>query len=694
MWKACLARPLSSATLVATLAAGAVATAQEADTPVEEVVVRSTRLDQSSLLSPLPVTTIDQDELQLGRQQLGLDEALSRVPGLFFQNRYNFAQDLRISIRGFGARSAFGIRGIRVFIDDIPSTTPDGQSGVDDIDLGSIGRVEVIRGPASALYGQAAGGVISIYTEDGPDDPYVSTRINVGQFQSNRHAVKAGGQIGRLNYTASLSHTDVGGYRGFSENENNLFNSKLRYSFSEDLDVTLVLANSSSPYAEDPGGLNAAEVADDPSQGRDRNIQFDAGERVNRQRVGAVLRKRFGESELKVRGYGVTRSFFGRIPTDGTVAESNGGVIDFDRDYWGAGAEYTRDGTLFGLSNRFILGVDYASQEDDRRRFVNENGETGALTFDQLESVTATGVFAQTELGLTDRLLLTLGLRYEQVDYDVDDRFLLNDTGDDSGQVSFEQTTPLAGLVYTINPAVNLYGNVSTGFETPTTTEFANPVGGGFNQALEPQKATNYEIGFKGSVNQRLRYDVALFRIDVRDELLPFEIDGRTFFENAGESTREGIEVATQADLGAGFTLNTAYTLSDFAFDEFVTRDGEDFSGNLLPGVPRHQLFGEVQYRHASGFYVIGDVLRVGDFFADNGNTQAGAIEAYTVANLRAGARLEAGRATVSPFIGINNIFDEDYFANVRLNAAFNRFFEPAPGANVFGGVELRYDFR
>ncbi len=690
---------LKHATRAAVLILGAapvmLAQAQDEFDDVEELVVTSTRLGESSaLLSPLPVTRVGLDDVQLGRQQLGLDESLTRVPGVFFQNRYNFAQDLRISIRGFGARAAFGIRGIRVFIDDIPSTTPDGQSGVDDIDLGSIGRIEVIRGPASALYGQAAGGVISIFTEDGPATPYLETRASFGEFQSHRHAVKAGGQVGRLNYTASLSHTNVDGFRGFSANENNIFNSKLRYDFSEDLDVTLVLATSNSPYAQDPGGLNLGEVEADRDQGRARNIQFDAGETITRQRVGLVLRKRFGSGELKLRGYGVQRDFFGRIPNGGSVAESNGGVINFDREYYGGGAEYQRDGTLFGRPNRFIVGIDVASQEDDRQRFVNEDGVTGDLTFDQLESVDATGIFAQTELAVTDRFLVTAGMRYEQVDYEVDDRFLLNDSGDDSGEVDFEQVTPLIGMVYQFNEGANLYANFSTGFETPTTTEFANPDGGGFNQNLDPQEAKNYEIGVKGEITDRVRYDVAVFRIDVEDELIPFEQDERTFFENAGESKREGIELSAVAQLLPGLQATTAYTFSDFSYERFVTRDGDDFSGNTLPGVPRHQWFTELKYQSEKGFYVIGDVLYVGEFFADNANSDTGTIDTATIANLRIGGTFDIGKLQASPFLGVNNLFDTEYFSNVRLNASFSRFFEPAPGVNVFGGLNLRYNFR
>jgi iron complex outermembrane receptor protein len=685
----------ASATTACSLLLLAHTASAQTDDELEQIIVTSTRLGQpSSLLTPLPVTTVGIDDIQLGRQQIGLDESLSRVPGVFFQNRYNFAQDLRISIRGFGARSAFGIRGIRVFIDDIPSTTPDGQSGVDDLDLGSIGRIEVIRGPASTLYGQAAGGVISIFTEDGPSDPYLGMRLSYGDFQTQRHAIKTGGQVGNLNYTASLSTTNVKGYRGFSETENNIFNSKFRYSFSEDFDITLIAATSNSPTAQDPGGLNAGEVAEDRSQGRARNIQFNAGESVSRQRVGLVLRKGFENSELKLRAYGVQRDFDGRIPNEGSVAESNGGDILFARDYFGGGVQYNRDGYLFGLANRFVLGVDIAAQEDDRQRFVNEEGARGDLTFDQLEKVDSVGAFAQTELEVTEGLLLTAGARYEQVKYDVDDRFLLNDSGDDSGSVTFEQVTPLAGLVYTISDNANLYANISTGFETPTTTEFANPDGGGFNQNLDPQRATNYEFGFKGEVAARIRYDVAVFRIDVEDELVPFEQDERTFYENAGSSTRDGFEASLNALIGPGLTLNAAYTYSDFAFDEFVTRDGEDFSGNRLPGVPRHLLFTELQYRHDNGFYIIGDILRVSDFFADNANSEAGFIDGYTVANLRLGGRLEAGNFSFSPFLGINNLFGEEYFSNVRLNAGFNRFFEPAPGTNVFGGVDLRYDFR
>ncbi len=660
----------------------------------EEIVVTSTRLEQTTMRSPVAVTTVGAEDIREARQQLGLDESLSRVPGVFFQNRYNFAQDLRISIRGFGARSAFGIRGIKLFVDGFPATTPDGQGGIDDIDLGSTERVEVIRGPASALYGSAAGGVISLYTEDGPAQPYISARASFGEYASQKHQLKAAGTTGKLGYLASVTDIDVEGYRGHSRNESTLFNSKFTYDLDESMRLTAVLSGVDSPLAQDAGALNAGEVEADRAQGRARNIQFDAGESVEQQRLGLALSKVFDQNhQLVVRAYGLGRDFATRLPFEGSIEESNGGQVAFDRRFVGLSAQYAYEGTLFGRAHRWITGIDVDSQEDDRQRWVNNDGLRGELTFDQVETVESIGVFAQSEFALSDRLLLTLGARYDSIEYEVDDRFTLNASGEDSGAVQFEELTPMMGLVYSPSESVNVYANVSTSFETPTTTEFANPDGGGFNQGLQPQEATNYEIGLKGEHNNRLRYEVALFSIDVSDELIPFEQDGRTFFENAGDSTRKGLELALLGSITDTLTATLSYTYSDFTFDRFRTRDGDVFDNNALPGLPENQLFVELAYRHPSGFFATWDLLNVGEFFADNANSDGAKISRSSVANLRLGADFNLGQLKLSPFLGVNNLFDELYFTNVRLNGGFSRYFEPAPETNVYGGLTLRHEF-
>ena len=657
---------------------------------LEEVIVTATRIPTDLVRLPFAVGSVGRDELQRGRQQLGLDEALVSVPGLFFQNRYNFAQDLRIAIRGFGARANFGIRGIRIFADDIPLTLPDGQGSVDAIDLGSAEQIEVIRGPFSAVYGSASGGVINIRSEDGPDTPFISGRVNVGSYDYRQGQAKAGGQSGRLNWLANFSATELDGYRDHAAYENSLFNSKFRYDFDETAALTVVMNAVDSPMADDPGGLNAREVAKDRRQAAPRNLLYNAGEALDQQSLGLAFRKKFGSNrELMLRNYYVQRDFNNRLPFD-VNSNGQGGSVDLNRKVAGLGGNFAWTGNLGSHSNQLVIGFDYDAQRDHRQRFANNQGVIGDLTTNQDEDVTTTGLYLQDVLNLSDSATLTLGGRFDEVKYEVTDR-----TGvSGSGQRTFKEFSPMAGVNWAVREAVNLYANISSSFDPPATTELANPDGPtGFNQDLESQTATNYELGMKGLITGRLRYELALFHIDVQDEIVPFELagSGQSFFENAGSSTRDGVEAALSMELAPGLTGTATYTWSDFVFDEFRGADGQNYDGNRIPGIPE-QLFNiDLSWSHDSGFFASWDALYVGSFFADNANEVK--TEDYLVSNLRAGFRWGSEKWIFEPFVGVNNLFDKKYMANIRLNAAFGRYYEPAPERNIYGGVLLRYGF-
>lgn len=678
--------------LVTLTATGAlrVADAQEDDAPsvLEPVTVEAMRLDNDPDKVPAAISVAGKDDVQLGRQQLGLDESLVAVPGLFLQDRYNFAQDLRVSIRGFGARSAFGIRGVRIVVDGIPETLPDGQGGVDSIDLGSVQQIEVIRGPVSSLYGNASGGVINIISERGPDTPFVESRISTGAFDFGKYQLKFGGDTGRLNYMVNLSDMDFEGYRDHSDTENSQFNGNFAYQIDDSSDLKFIVNLTDQPVADDPGGLTREEVEADPTAANPNNVAFAAGEELDQQRIGLVYSKSFGElHEVQLRNYYVWRDFLNRLPF------TDGGAVVFDRLFAGGGASYIYSGDFLGRSNRLMFGVDLERQDDDRQRFDNNMGTLGALVFDQNEEVTSSGVFVQNEWDVLTDLVLTLGLRHDEVEFDVTDRFLAD--GDDSGSRSLSETSPMIGLLYAASPSINLYGKISTAFETPTTTEFANPSGaGGFNPNIDPQLATNYEVGVKGMLGQRSRYEAALFSIDVEDELVPFELagqPGRDFFSNAGESSRRGVELAFASRPLDGLEISFAYTYSDFEFDEFMSDAGEDFAGNTIPGVPENLLYGEVSYSHPSGVYASLDALSVDDVFLNNANTESS--DSYVVSNLRVGFIGNRGYWEFSPFIGVNNLTDKAYAGNTRINAFGGRFFEPAPDRHLYGGVSVRYDF-
>ena len=653
---------------------------------LDAVTITATRVEKSVDAIPAGISSVSQDTIQLGNEQLGLDESLNRVPGAFFLNRYNFAQDLRVSIRGFGARSNFGIRGVKIIVDDIPETLPDGQGSVDGVDIGSAQRIDVIRGPVSSLYGNASGGAIIIQTEDGPVEPFSELRATSGEFGFDKFQLKIGGDRDAFNYLVNASDSQIDGFRDHSEAENTQANAKLSIKTSESSSLRAVIHHTDQPVANDPGGLNAEEVAEDRAQARDRNLEFDAGEALEQTRLGVVYKTLPGkQDELEARVYTTQRDFNNRLPFE------NAGAVELDRQFDGGGLKYISNREIAGMNNRLLLGFDYDRQDDDRRRFDNLRGVRGDLAFDQRELVTALGIFLQNESSLSARSELTVGARYDNVKFDVSDRFL--DDGDDSGVVEFEEISPMIGLSHLMHPDTRIYATISTAFETPTTTEFANPDGGGFNQDLDPQRSTNYEVGLKSRSGNH-RFEAALFHIDVEDELIPFELEsqpGRNFFENAGASDRDGFELAYFGQLGRGFEVSAAYTYSDFKFVQFRRADGESFDGNQIPGIPKDHFHFEISWFGDTGLYARWNTLYVGTMFADNANQDE--IDPYSVSNFRFGYNGFVGDWEISPFAGINNLFDEEYNDNIRINAFGKRYFEPAPDQNAYFGITIRKNF-
>ena len=656
---------------------------------LDQIIVNATRMEKRIDQVPAAISVINKRDIQLGRQQVGLDESLAAIPGLFMQDRYNFAQDLRIAIRGFGARSNFGIRGVKILVDGIPESLPDGQGQSDGIDLGSVEQIEVIRGPSSSLYGNASGGVINITSERGPADPFLEARLSGGEYGFNKVQIKAGGNSGRLNYLLNVSDMQFDGYREHSETDNTSLNARFVFAIDDESELGVVFNATDQRIANDPGGINLAQATSAPKTARQQNLDFDAGESLDQQRVGLSYKKSFDDRhEIQFRNYYVWRDFATKLPFTG------GGAVAFDRFFVGGGASYTYSEELWGKPNLFIIGTDIDRQDDDRQRYDNNLGVLGALALDQTELVNSIGVFVQNEFTLSEQLALTVGVRYDEVEFKVEDQFLAD--GDDSGKRSLSEVSPMIGVSYAAFDSASFYGTISTAFETPTTTEFANPSGtGGFNPNVDPQLATNYEVGVRGTIAERHRYELSLFTIDVEDELIPFELasqPGRDFFSNAGKSEREGVEVSFISQPLDSLRFSLAYTYSNFKFDQFVDDNGNDFSGNALPGIPDNLFRAEIAYTHSSGFYSVVDVLNVGEFFVNNANSTIS--QSYSVVNLRAGLdNLQFGHWVLSPFVGVNNLADEKYSANIRINAFGGRYFEPAPERHWYGGVAIRYNF-
>jgi iron complex outermembrane receptor protein len=654
-------------------------------TALDDISVTATRVEKTLESVPAAVGVVQQEAIQFAQPQLGLDESLSKVPGIFMQNRYNFAQDLRVSIRGFGARSAFGIRGIKVIVDGIPETLPDGQANVDSIDIGSIGNMQVIRGPVSALYGNASGGALLIESEAPPETPFISFRPSFGEEGFQKHQLKFGAKHDRFDYLINLSDLSYDGYREHSTTELSSLNSKFGLDLDDGARFTTVLNYTDSPQADDPGGLTEALVDEDPTQAWTRNLSLDSGEKLEQTRLGFVYDRLLGQSgELRLRNYYVSRDLANRLPIGAT-----GQGILLDRFAVGGGAQYTHSAPLSGHANRLTVGIDLDRQEDERKRFLLAGDSLGSKIQDQDEQVDSLGLYIQNEFSISERLELTLGGRYDRLDFDVEDNFLGD--GDDSGDRSFSKFSPTLGLRFTPRSGLNLYATISRSFESPTAVELRDPGGAGFNQSLDPQVATNYELGMKGRLGNRARYDLALFTMDVKDELVPFEIDDTEFYENAGESRRNGLEVQLVFEPVENLITTLAYTYSEFEFEEFIDDGGNDFSGKTIPGVPENLLSADFTYTHPDGVFAQFSALYVDEIYADNANTVTN--DAYTVADLRLGYTKFIGPWELSPFVGANNLFDKQYNGNVRINAFGGRYFEPAPDRDVYAGLTLRYDF-
>ena len=657
--------------------------AEEGYEVLEDITVSSTRVDKSLYDVPAAIGYVDQNDISAGKQKLGLDESLVRIPGMFMQNRNNFAQSLKISIRGFGARANFGTRGIKLYQDGIPLTTVAGQGGIEDVDLNSINRIEVMRGPASSLYGSSSGGVIHFYTGDRESvEPYIEANYSKGEYATNIANIKTGGQLDKLDYFLNLSHLDSQGYRSHNRTRNTKFNSKFKYNIDSTSEFTTVLTLYDAPQADDPGGINFASMNADRRQARPQNITQNAGEDIDQQKLGFVYKKQITPNqELELRNYYVHRDFQGLLPITGN------GFVEFDRFQFGGGAQYSIKSNLFGLANRTTMGVEVDTQEDDRQRYNNNGGIQGSLTVNQLEQGDSVGVYLRNETALTEKWDLSLGLRYDNVTLELEDFFLSD--GNNSSKLDFEELSPMAGLLWKAHPSANVYANISSVFETPTFTELANvPAGGGFTN-VTAQKALNFELGIKGAFGSRFNYDLAVFHIDVDDEIINVQTIGSTGVFNNADTTRDGVEASVAFIPYTGVNVLMSYTYNDFTFDNFPASVCTTCAGNELPGLPEHNFYTELAYNHASGFFSSIDFQFVSTMFTNNTNT--GSNRPYGVSNFRTGYIVEMGDIEITPYAGINNLFDEEYVGNVRINAFGSRFYEPAPEFNAYGGINVRY---
>ncbi len=679
----------------------AVGLAAEPVPRVESVVVTATRIEQSAFDLPVSIDSLNQAQLQDGQLQVNLSEAMARIPGIVAQNRQNYAQDLQISSRGFGARASFGVRGLRLYADGIPATMPDGQGQVSHFDLGSAARLEVLRGPFSSLHGNSSGGVISLFTENGEAGFKVTPSATFGSYGTERIGTKFSGDNGTLNYLVDLSSFRTDGYRDHSAAQRDSINGKLRSRPDDQSTLTLVVNSVDMPGIQDPLGLTRAQYQTNPRQADPVATTFNTRKSVGQQQLGLAYERTIGAGEkLNATIYRGHRDAiqYQAIPTGPQLAASHpGGVIDLQRDYWGIDARWTHRDELAGRPWITTLGVNYDKLDEARQGFQNfigaQTGVLGAMRRNEDNRISSFDQYMQTQWAPSAQWLLLAGLRNSTVKVATKDKYIVGANLDDSGATDFSAITPVLGATWHASAVVNLYAAYGKGFETPTMNELAYRKGGaGVNFALQAAKGENIELGFKALLGENAKINAALFEVRTDNEIaVDTSSGGRTTFRNAGRTKRSGLEAGLSAAWGNGFGLAFAYTYLTARYSDTVTGSAI-LAGNFIPGVPRQTIHAEGSWKHRpSGFGVALEMRGVSKVWVNDANNDA--AEAYTIANLRLGFEQRTGGWRLKEFMRIDNLGDRKYSGSVIVNEGNSRFFEPAPGRNWLLGVSAAYSF-
>ncbi|MDQ6770639.1 MAG: TonB-dependent receptor [Gemmatimonadota bacterium] len=665
-------------------------------TRLAPVVVEVGRGTHSPLDLPFAVSVQTPDSTRPGERHLSLDETLWLVPGLSVSNRNNPSQDPRISIRGFGARSAFGVRGIRVLRDGIPLTLPDGQTPVDYLDLESVGRVEVMRGSASSLYGNAGGGVVDIRTSDPLPVPVsAQARLSTGAFGTRRIVGKGGGSAGGFLYQGNVARTESEGYRDYSRQR--MTNGFARVSLEAGAGSYAVeWLGVNTPLAENPGALTRAQFNADPRIADPLAIRKATRKIVTQSQVGFTTRRIGGRGEVEASAYAGTRSLANPL----TFA-----IVDVGRTTSGGNVRGTLPLSVLGTDQRLTAGAELQRQNDMRLNYTNCNDippitvptftcpnpttERGSVTLNQREIISSIGSYLRDELQLGERYTLTAAARADRIRFEVRDRLITATNPDDSGNRLLDAISPMVGFLARLSPLQSAYANISTAFETPTATELGNQPSGaaGINRDLKPQRSVTYEIGVKGVRSSGWQYNAALFATTVRDELIPYDIPGgggRRYFRNAGRTSRRGVELGTGLTAGP-LELGGAYTYANYRFVDF-TVDTAHFAGNQIPGIPRQTLQASATARSFLGTLVteatFSDRMAVNDA---NSERSPG----YAIVNARLVSSASMGLSGAEITLGAQNLFNRRYVSSVSVNAAGGKFYEPGSQRSLYIGVSL-----
>lgn len=675
---------------------------------LDPVILTSPRRSIPENEVPGSAAVFKKREIQGLNQTNSLEESLREIPGVFVNNRYNFSQGDRINIRGLGSRAQFGLRSMKVLLDGIPLTFPDGTTQLNNLNLASIGRIEILKGPSSSLYGNSAAGVILIETEF-PDTSklLVVPRFSAGSYGYKKGHLEASGSSGKSKFYSSIAGTGFKGYRQFSQARFYHANGIFKHAFSEKTRITAVVNVMHAPFMFNPGGLNKQESLENPEEVRLAVKKMVAAKRISQGQAGIQIQKDFGTfGEVQTTFYGISRSLFNPI---------FGRVIEVDRIAGGIRNVYQNEFSGKRNSLYFLAGLDLEIQEDDRKEFENkgvnestlnnthytnliEEANKGLLQMDQKERINNTGTFVNLTYNIGKRFSITGGIRHDFY------LFSFTDTLKNTDQIRFTQFSPSAGFLFNITDKTSSYLNFSTAFQTPTANEFSNsPDGNKFNRDLQPERVKSTEAGIRKS-GKRIQTDLCAFYFTVKNQMIPYQLSlssDETFYRNAGETENKGMEIWIRYKVHSLLMVAFSYNYMDYIFTDYQLQTDNNLvqlKENKVPGVPSHRIFGGIVFGGEKGLQAEVDLQYTGRYFANDFNGsrpgQSGEREdfindSYFLTDLRTGYKARWNKAQLFFFAGINNLFDVQYNSSIIPNAAGNRFFEPGPGRNYYLGIEI-----
>jgi iron complex outermembrane receptor protein len=690
---------------IATLALAAFAVAaQAAPVALPEVQVTATRTPHARERSPAAIAVLGPAALRDARRDAALAEKLAAVPGVLARQRNNFAQDEQITIRGFGARATFGIRGVRLFLDGVPATMPDGQGQVSHLNLGAAQRIEVLRGPFSALYGNAAGGVVQVFGADGRDAPGVHASWRLGSHDARRLGARLAGGDTRVDYRLDASRFSTDGYREHSRARRDSVDGKVELALGAAARLRLVLNALDSPDTQDPLGLDAAQLADDPRQATAAALAFDTRKSVRQHQFGAVLES--GDARWRLLAYGGERRVVQYLAVPVAVQSSpthGGGVVDLRSPYRGADLRWQQrwnDGAL-----TLTAGIALDRQVQQRRGYENfvdgTLGVRGRLRRDETNRVGNDDAYVQLAWQPHPDWDVHAGARRSRVQFVAEDHYVTAGNPDDSGGRTIAATNPVLGASWRASPRWHLFAAAGRGLETPTFDELGyRPDGGsGLNFALAPARTRSVEVGAKYAGARGARAEAVLFRADTRDELgVASNSGGRSSFHNVGDARRQGVELSAALPLGELARVQFAYTWLHATYvDGFATCAGAPCPvpnafvppGTRLPGLPRSVLNAQARFGRDTGWFAGIGVQAVDAVPVATLNDQRAA--GYAVADAHAGYAFDTPRFAGRVFVSIENLGDRRHVGSVIVNEANGRYFEPGSGRTVLLGGELRF---